>query len=152
MIKFKGNSILKIKFLLIFVLDSYDASLVVKEGEPVYDFCWYPYMTASGADMGLLLLNCHLLCASVVVVDVKRWKFCVENCLDFQILLAVCLLVLLVIIQSISGMLLLAWYCFPSFFNNCGLLKKKKKGICSMKKDLGLIRFLPNGCVWTGKF
>ncbi|KDP20885.1 hypothetical protein JCGZ_21356 [Jatropha curcas] len=27
--------------------DSYDASLVVNEGESVYDFCWYPYMTAS---------------------------------------------------------------------------------------------------------
>ncbi|KAJ9136236.1 hypothetical protein P3X46_033331 [Hevea brasiliensis] len=27
--------------------DSYEASLVVTEGESVYDFCWYPYMTAS---------------------------------------------------------------------------------------------------------
>lgn len=27
--------------------DSYDASLIVKEGESVYDYCWYPYMTAS---------------------------------------------------------------------------------------------------------
>ncbi|XP_048235690.1 telomerase Cajal body protein 1 isoform X2 [Ricinus communis] len=27
--------------------DSYDSSIVVKEGESVYDFCWYPYMTAS---------------------------------------------------------------------------------------------------------
>ncbi|KAL9355571.1 hypothetical protein Peur_053541 [Populus x canadensis] len=26
---------------------SYDANLVVKEGESVYDFCWYPYTTAS---------------------------------------------------------------------------------------------------------
>ncbi|KAJ4703374.1 telomerase Cajal body protein 1-like [Melia azedarach] len=27
--------------------DSYDANLVVSEGESVYDFCWYPYMSAS---------------------------------------------------------------------------------------------------------
>ncbi|XP_065876960.1 uncharacterized protein [Euphorbia lathyris] len=27
--------------------DSYDASLIVNEGESVYDFCWYPYMNAS---------------------------------------------------------------------------------------------------------
>lgn len=27
--------------------DSYEASLVVKEGESVYDFCWFPYMSAS---------------------------------------------------------------------------------------------------------
>ncbi|XP_044462010.1 telomerase Cajal body protein 1 [Mangifera indica] len=27
--------------------DSYDANLVVREGEPAYDFCWYPYMSAS---------------------------------------------------------------------------------------------------------
>ncbi|KAJ4825111.1 hypothetical protein Tsubulata_028989 [Turnera subulata] len=27
--------------------NSYAASLVVKEGESVYDFCWYPYMNAS---------------------------------------------------------------------------------------------------------
>uniref|UniRef100_A0A2P2KTV0 Uncharacterized protein n=1 Tax=Rhizophora mucronata TaxID=61149 RepID=A0A2P2KTV0_RHIMU len=27
--------------------DSYAASLVVNEGESVYDFCWYPFMTAS---------------------------------------------------------------------------------------------------------
>ncbi|KAM7264565.1 hypothetical protein ACFE04_002248 [Oxalis oulophora] len=27
--------------------DSYPANLVVKEGESVYDFCWYPYMSAS---------------------------------------------------------------------------------------------------------
>ncbi|XP_050221046.1 uncharacterized protein LOC126671321 [Mercurialis annua] len=27
--------------------DSYDASLIVKEGESVYDFCWYPHMNAS---------------------------------------------------------------------------------------------------------
>ncbi|XP_051179264.1 uncharacterized protein [Lolium perenne] len=27
--------------------DSYGASLQVNEGEPVYDFCWYPYMSVS---------------------------------------------------------------------------------------------------------
>ncbi|XP_031276764.1 telomerase Cajal body protein 1 [Pistacia vera] len=27
--------------------DSFDANLVVREGESVYDFCWYPYMSAS---------------------------------------------------------------------------------------------------------
>lgn len=27
--------------------DSYEASLVVREGESVYDFCWFPYMSAS---------------------------------------------------------------------------------------------------------
>ncbi|KAL7213182.1 hypothetical protein ACSBR2_015816 [Camellia fascicularis] len=27
--------------------DSYSANLVLNEGEPVYDFCWYPYMSAS---------------------------------------------------------------------------------------------------------
>nr|AGN12863.1 putative transducin/WD40 domain-containing protein [Leavenworthia alabamica] len=27
--------------------DSYGASLLVKEGESVYDFCWYPYMSVS---------------------------------------------------------------------------------------------------------
>ncbi|CAN6986617.1 unnamed protein product [Brassica rapa subsp. trilocularis] len=29
------------------VVDSYGASLVVNEGESVYDFCWYPYMSVS---------------------------------------------------------------------------------------------------------
>ena len=29
--------------------DSYAAELVVSEGESVYDFCWYPYMSASGS-------------------------------------------------------------------------------------------------------
>lgn len=28
--------------------DSYAANCVVNEGESVYDFCWYPYMSASG--------------------------------------------------------------------------------------------------------
>ncbi|KAH9796721.1 WD REPEATS REGION domain-containing protein [Citrus sinensis] len=28
--------------------DSYEASLVVTEGESVYDFCWFPHMSASG--------------------------------------------------------------------------------------------------------
>ncbi|KAK9227296.1 hypothetical protein WN943_012346 [Citrus x changshan-huyou] len=28
--------------------DSYEASLVVMEGESVYDFCWFPHMSASG--------------------------------------------------------------------------------------------------------
>ena len=33
-----------------FVLaDSFGANLVLNEGESVYDFCWYPYMSASGA-------------------------------------------------------------------------------------------------------
>ncbi|CAL5411294.1 unnamed protein product [Camellia sinensis] len=27
--------------------DFYTANLVVNEGDPVYDFCWYPYMFAS---------------------------------------------------------------------------------------------------------
>ncbi|CAI0468359.1 unnamed protein product [Linum tenue] len=27
--------------------DSYGASVVVDEGEPIYDFCWYPYMSSS---------------------------------------------------------------------------------------------------------
>lgn len=29
--------------------DSYVASLIVKEAESVYDYCWYPYMSVSGA-------------------------------------------------------------------------------------------------------
>jgi len=28
--------------------DSYGAFLQVNEGEPVYDFCWYPCMSLSG--------------------------------------------------------------------------------------------------------
>lgn len=32
----------------ILTADSYGASLQVNEGEPVYDFCWYPYMSVSG--------------------------------------------------------------------------------------------------------
>ncbi|KAI6668859.1 hypothetical protein NL676_007081 [Syzygium grande] len=28
--------------------DSFAANLVVTEGESVYDFCWYPYMSAAG--------------------------------------------------------------------------------------------------------
>lgn len=31
-----------------FSADSYGASIQVNEGEPVYDFCWYPYMSVSG--------------------------------------------------------------------------------------------------------
>lgn len=27
--------------------DSYNANLVLKEGEAIYDYCWYPYMSAS---------------------------------------------------------------------------------------------------------
>ncbi|CAN1854397.1 Telomerase Cajal body protein 1 [Linum perenne] len=27
--------------------DSYGASMIMDEGEPVYDFCWYPYMASS---------------------------------------------------------------------------------------------------------
>jgi len=30
------------------IVDSYGASLLVNEGESVYDFCWYPYMSVSG--------------------------------------------------------------------------------------------------------
>lgn len=32
------------------VADSYASSLMVSEAETVYDFCWYPYMYASGED------------------------------------------------------------------------------------------------------
>lgn len=28
--------------------DSFDASLVMREGEAIHDFCWYPYMSAAG--------------------------------------------------------------------------------------------------------
>lgn len=31
------------------VADSFSAAIMVPEGETVYDFCWYPYMLASGA-------------------------------------------------------------------------------------------------------
>ncbi|CAA0835982.1 Transducin/WD40 repeat-like superfamily protein [Striga hermonthica] len=30
--------------------DSYEANLVIGEGEAVYDYCWYPYMSASSPD------------------------------------------------------------------------------------------------------
>jgi len=30
------------------IADSFAANLVVTEGESVYDFCWYPYMSATG--------------------------------------------------------------------------------------------------------
>jgi hypothetical protein len=30
------------------VADSFSAAIMVPEGETVYDFCWYPYMLASG--------------------------------------------------------------------------------------------------------
>jgi WD40 repeat protein len=33
--------------LIFFSADSYGASIQVNEGEPVYDFCWYPYMSVS---------------------------------------------------------------------------------------------------------
>lgn len=32
------------------VADSYVSSLMVSEAETVYDFCWYPYMYASGEE------------------------------------------------------------------------------------------------------
>ncbi|KAL6528975.1 hypothetical protein OROMI_028861 [Orobanche minor] len=31
--------------------DSYESNLVVSEGESVYDYCWYPYMSASNPDL-----------------------------------------------------------------------------------------------------
>ncbi|XP_075492916.1 uncharacterized protein LOC142530895 [Primulina tabacum] len=31
--------------------DSYAANLVITEGESVYDYCWYPHMTASNPDL-----------------------------------------------------------------------------------------------------
>lgn len=34
--------------------DSFAANLVVSEGESVYDFCWYPYMSASGLLLKLI--------------------------------------------------------------------------------------------------
>lgn len=42
--------------------DSYAAKLVMNEGESVYDFCWYPYMSASGASIISLVLVLWLLC------------------------------------------------------------------------------------------
>lgn len=36
-------------YFYVLCTDSYAAELVVSEGESVYDFCWYPYMSASGA-------------------------------------------------------------------------------------------------------
>ena len=33
---------------ILFAADSYAANLVINEGESVYDYCWYPYMSASG--------------------------------------------------------------------------------------------------------
>ncbi|KAI5656964.1 hypothetical protein M9H77_25757 [Catharanthus roseus] len=30
--------------------DSYDAKLAIMEGESIYDFCWYPFMSASNLD------------------------------------------------------------------------------------------------------
>lgn len=35
-------------FQIFGIVDSYGASLLVNEGESVYDFCWYPYMSVSG--------------------------------------------------------------------------------------------------------
>nr|DAD20791.1 TPA_asm: hypothetical protein HUJ06_022254 [Nelumbo nucifera] len=34
--------------------DSYFANVVVGEGESVYDYCWYPYMSISGASVTFL--------------------------------------------------------------------------------------------------
>lgn len=31
--------------------DSFAANIVMVEGESVYDYCWYPYMSASGASI-----------------------------------------------------------------------------------------------------
>lgn len=31
--------------------DSFTANLIMVEGESVYDYCWYPYMSASGASI-----------------------------------------------------------------------------------------------------
>lgn len=36
------------KFMLLDA-DSFTANLVMNEGESIHDFCWYPYMSASGA-------------------------------------------------------------------------------------------------------
>ncbi|KAL2227841.1 UNVERIFIED_CONTAM: Telomerase Cajal body protein 1 [Sesamum indicum] len=49
-----GNSsvMLVISFLKKCLLaDSYGANLVVSEGESVYDYCWYPYMSSSNPDL-----------------------------------------------------------------------------------------------------
>ncbi|XP_012849395.1 PREDICTED: telomerase Cajal body protein 1-like isoform X1 [Erythranthe guttata] len=34
--------------------DSYAANVAVREGESVYDYCWYPYMSASNPDLCVL--------------------------------------------------------------------------------------------------
>ncbi|XP_056692330.1 uncharacterized protein [Spinacia oleracea] len=39
--------------------DSYTANLVINEGESVYDYCWYPYMSASGGTFALYSLLCR---------------------------------------------------------------------------------------------
>lgn len=43
----------------------------MKEGESVYDYCWYPYMTASGANMGL---SCWIVILFFLAPNVKRCK------------------------------------------------------------------------------
>lgn len=51
--------------------DSYEAGLVVSEGESVYDFCWYPYMTASGASIEFYLLEFFILLYMLTVLIIS---------------------------------------------------------------------------------
>lgn len=37
-------------------VDSFAANVVMSEGESIHDFCWYPYMSASGSYFNLRLL------------------------------------------------------------------------------------------------
>lgn len=48
-------------YIVVSCADSFVSNLIVREAESVYDYCWYPYMSASGASAALCFLQIHVL-------------------------------------------------------------------------------------------
>lgn len=64
-------------YIVVSCADSFVSNLIVREAESVYDYCWYPYMSASGASAALCFLQIHVLDCSTHDFFTKLFQYAI---------------------------------------------------------------------------